>query len=87
MYKFDNVYELNFPTARLDRIPIGSMVEKVSAVFKKSKPNFIFTNLLKLRNIYYNEIALSNRNGVANYNYNRFFESAGSSLSNVIVGT
>tara|TARA_Y100000310_G_scaffold266717_1_gene278353 strand:- start:2543 stop:3292 length:750 start_codon:yes stop_codon:yes gene_type:complete len=49
----------------------------------KNVKNYI-TNLLKLRNIYYNEIALSNRNGVANYNYNRFFESAGSSLSNIV---
>ncbi len=39
-------------------------------------------NILKLKNIYYNEIALCNKNGTANYNYNRFFESAGSSLSN-----
>ena len=41
-------------------------------------------NLLKLRNFYYNEIALSNKNGIANYNYNRFFESAGSSLSSIV---
>ena len=41
-------------------------------------------NILKLKNIYYNEIALSNKNGTANYNYNRIFESAGSSLSNVV---
>ena len=41
-------------------------------------------NILKLKNIYYNEIALCNKNGTANYNYNRFFESAGSSLSNVV---
>ena len=41
-------------------------------------------NLLKLRNFYYNEIALSNKNGVANYNFNRFFESAGSSLSSIV---
>ena len=41
-------------------------------------------NLLKLRNFYYNEIALINKNGVANYNYNRFFESAGSSLSSIV---
>ena len=49
----------------------------------KNVKNYI-TNLLKLRNIYYNEIALSNKNGVANYNYNRFFESAGSSLSSIV---
>ena len=42
------------------------------------------SNLLKLKNIYYNEIALSNKNGKAFYNFNRFFESAGSSLSNIV---
>ena len=30
-------------------------------------------NLLKLKNIYYNEVAISNKNGKANYNYNLFF--------------
>ena len=42
------------------------------------------TSLLKLRNVYYNEIALSNKNGIANYYYNSFFESAGSSLSSIV---
>ena len=41
-------------------------------------------NILKLRNVYYNEIAVCNKNGTANYNYNTFFESAGSSLSNIV---
>ena len=41
-------------------------------------------NLIKFNNFYYNEIALSNKNGKANYNYNNFFESAGSSLSNIV---
>jgi len=40
-------------------------------------------NLLKLKNVYYNEIAISNKNGKAKYNYNRFFESSGSSLSSL----
>ena len=34
-------------------------------------------NLINFNNFYYNEIALSNKNGKANYNYNNFFESAG----------
>ena len=38
-------------------------------------------NLLKLKNVYYNEVAISNKNGTAKYNYNSFFESSGSSLS------
>ena len=41
-------------------------------------------SLTKLKNIFYNEIALCNKNGEAIYNYNRFFESAGSSLSNIV---
>ena len=41
-------------------------------------------NLLNLKNIYFNEVALSNKNGTANYNYNNFFESAGSSISNIV---
>jgi len=49
----------------------------------KKVKKYIF-NLTKLKNIHYNEIALSNKNGIANYNYNRFFESAGSSLSNIV---
>ena len=40
--------------------------------------------LLRLKNIYYNEVALSNKNGKANYNYNKFFEAAGSSLSSLV---
>ncbi len=48
----------------------------------KNVKNYL-KKILKLKNIYYNEVALSNKNGTANYNYNEFFESAGSSLSNV----
>ena len=49
----------------------------------KKVKNYI-ANLLKFKNFYYNEIALCNKNGIANYNYNKFFESAGSSLSNIV---
>ena len=49
----------------------------------KKVKNYI-ANLLKFKNFYYNEIALCNKNGITNYNYNRFFESAGSSLSNIV---
>ena len=41
-------------------------------------------SLLKLKNVYYNEIALSNKNGIVNYYYNSFFEPSGSSLSNIV---
>ena len=39
------------------------------------------SNLILSRNISYNEVALSDKNGTAEYNYNSFFESSGSSLS------
>ena len=41
-------------------------------------------NLLKLKNIHYNEIALHNKNGKAVYYYNSSFECSGSSLSTLI---
>jgi len=41
------------------------------------------SNLILLKNISYNEVALSNKNGTAKYNYNSFFESSGSSLSSL----
>ena len=41
-------------------------------------------DLLKLKNIFYHEVAISNRNGKAKYNYNSFFESSGSSLSSLV---
>ena len=41
-------------------------------------------NLLKLKNVHYNEIALHNKNGKAAYHYNGSFECSGSSLSTLI---
>jgi FkbM family methyltransferase len=41
------------------------------------------SELLTSRNITYNEVALSNKNGMAEYNYNSFFEASGSSLSSL----
>ena len=40
-------------------------------------------HFIKLKNFFYNEIALNDKNGWAKYNYNSFFESSGSSLSNL----
>jgi len=40
----------------------------------------------KLRNISYQQVALSNKIGQAKYNFNRFFEASGSSLSNIYKG-
>ena len=39
------------------------------------------SDLILLKNFIFNEVALSSKNGTAIYNYNRFFESSGSSLS------
>ena len=46
----------------------------------KNTKNYI-SDLISMKNINFNEIALSDKNGTANYNFNRFFESSGSSLS------
>ena len=73
----------------------GIFVKKILNLIGKKKHKFYLfdinkkvknyiSNLLKLKNLYYNEIALYNKNGIANYNYNKFFESAGSSLSNIV---
>ena len=48
----------------------------------KNVKKYIY-RFLRLKNFFYNEVALSNNNGKAKYNYNSFFESSGSSLSNL----
>ena len=40
--------------------------------------------LLKTKIVSYNELALTKTSGVSFYYYNKFFESAGSSLSNLV---
>ena len=65
----------------------------LKAVGEKKSKFFLFdinknvkkyiSDLLKLKNVYFHEIALSNQNGTAIYNYNSSFESSGSSLSTV----
>ena len=73
----------------------GAFTKNIFNLIRKSKCKFYLfdinkkvkkyiSNLTRFKNINYNEIALSNKNGVANYNYNSFFESAGSSLSNIV---
>jgi len=49
----------------------------------KNVKNYI-SDLKKLKNVYYNEVAISDKNGKANYNLNSFFESSGSSLSSMV---
>lgn len=73
----------------------GVFVKTILNLIKKKKNKFYLfdinkkvknyiADLLKLKNVYYNEVALSNKNGTAYYNYNKFFEAAGSSLSNIV---
>ena len=49
----------------------------------KNVKKYIY-DLKKLKNIYYNEVAISDKNAKANYNFNSFFESLGSSLSSMV---
>lgn len=42
-YQFDEVFQLNFPAAELDKIPLGELVESFSRVFLKVEPQIIFT--------------------------------------------
>ena len=49
----------------------------------KNVKKYINTLLKFNKNILYHEIALSNKNGTAMYNYNSAFESSGSSLSSI----
>ena len=42
LFKFDAVFELNFPTTQLDRIPMSDLVTAISNVFKSFEPTEIF---------------------------------------------
>ena len=63
---------------------IGNKKYKIYLFDINKKVKKYISYLLRLKNIYYNEVALSNKNGKANYNYNQFFEAAGSSLSSLV---
>lgn len=41
-YPFDGIYELDFPTTMLDRLPMGDIVNKMSRVFKEICPNTVY---------------------------------------------
>lgn len=41
VFGFDAVFELNFPTTQLDRIPMSDLVTAISSVFKSFEPNEI----------------------------------------------
>lgn len=42
-YQFDDVFQLNFPAAELDKVPLGNLVGKISEVFLQVKPQIVFT--------------------------------------------
>ena len=42
MYGFKKTFKLNFPTTKLDTIPISTIVNSMSTVFNEIKPNIIY---------------------------------------------
>jgi FkbM family methyltransferase len=66
---------------------LKSINKKKSKIYlfdiNKNVKNYI-RDLKKSKNIYYNEVAISDKTGKANYNLNSFFESSGSSLSSIV---
>jgi len=42
MYRFDGVHPLDFPTTRVDEIPIISLVSGINDVLQKIKPNIVY---------------------------------------------
>jgi len=41
-YEFDGFYNLNLPSTKLDSIPISFIIEQISNLMRKIKPNIIF---------------------------------------------
>jgi len=41
-FGFDAIFELNFPTTHLDRIPMSDLVTEISGVFKSFEPDEVF---------------------------------------------
>jgi LmbE family N-acetylglucosaminyl deacetylase len=42
LFGFDEVFELNFPTTQLDRVPMNDLVAAVSNIFKSFEPTEVF---------------------------------------------
>jgi LmbE family N-acetylglucosaminyl deacetylase len=42
LFEFDAVFELNFPTTQLDRIPMSDLVTAISNIFKCFEPSEVF---------------------------------------------
>lgn len=43
-YDFSSVHKLDFPTTKLDNIPMSDLIYEISAVIKKVQPNVIYLN-------------------------------------------
>jgi LmbE family N-acetylglucosaminyl deacetylase len=41
-YRFDKVYQLGFPTTKIDHIPVQKIVRKISEVFHEIKPSVVY---------------------------------------------
>jgi LmbE family N-acetylglucosaminyl deacetylase len=41
-FQFDRVFELNFPSTQLDRVPINDLVKKISDIFDEFMPEEVF---------------------------------------------
>ena len=72
----------------------GVFVKKILKLIGNKKSKFFLfdinknvksyiSNILKMKNINFHEVALTNQTGSATYNYNSSFESSGSSLSSI----
>ena len=43
-YEFNKIYKLDFPTTKLDELPMGEIINKISKVFNEVKPHTIYVN-------------------------------------------
>ena len=59
--------------------PLSKIYQNISNIFRKYQR--YISDLLLSKHFKFNEVALTNKNGTAEFNYNSFFESSGSSLS------
>ena len=44
LFQFDSVFELGFPAARLDQVPMSELVSAISTIFNKFKPEEVFVS-------------------------------------------
>ena len=42
MYQFDEVYELGLQSTQLDKYPMGEIIDLISSIFLKGKPNIVY---------------------------------------------